>query len=141
MKDEEGAGVIVLFHEVLSFVDAAEFEFVEEGFLDVLIFHERRKGEMSAKAFEDEGFIDEAFFLFDEVEVLVDFVVVGALDGSVSIFFSSSLGDKMSTYSSLISSSLSSFLSLRSIMELRILLYFLFPEGFSSIYNNSISNL
>lgn len=29
MKDEEGTGIIILLHEILSLVDAAKFEFFE----------------------------------------------------------------------------------------------------------------
>jgi hypothetical protein len=38
MKDKERTGVIILFHEVLPFVNFAELEFLKEGVLKEFVF-------------------------------------------------------------------------------------------------------
>lgn len=91
MKDEEGTGIIVLFHEIFSFVDSAEFEGLEKAFLNIFILHERRKGEMTTEALQDEGFIDKTFLLIDDGEVFIDFLICVPFDGSISMFLPFSL--------------------------------------------------
>ena len=89
MKDKERTGVIILFHEVLSFVNFAQLEFFKEGVLKEFVFDEAGEGEVGFEGFEDEGFVSGGFFLFEKREVFVDLAVIALhFDGTELTGFS-----------------------------------------------------
>lgn len=65
MEDEEGAGIAVLLHEILSFEDFAEFEFFQEHFLELGILDEGGESKMALESFEDDCLIVRCFLLID----------------------------------------------------------------------------
>jgi hypothetical protein len=76
VEDEEGAGHAVLLHEVLSLVDLAQLELLQQQLLDLLVLDQRREREVRLEALQDQRLVVDRLLLDDLYKVLIDLVVV-----------------------------------------------------------------
>ena len=92
MKDEEGAGHRILFHQVLTFQNFAKLKLVKKQLSKFFIFNEVGEGEMVFETLEDECFVAGCLFLNNFHKVLVYLVVIDGAKSSKFLGLSFGLG-------------------------------------------------
>lgn len=76
MKNKKWTGIVILFHQIFTFMNFTHLEFFKQCFLKLSVLYKTGKSEVRLETFKNESLISWSFFLINYREVFVDLTVI-----------------------------------------------------------------